>query len=59
MKLYDVTNPFILAIKEAVKMTYSLNIHTSLRYLEIKTTEQEVQVIKEILSQTLILNTYF
>ncbi|OPJ60684.1 dihydrodipicolinate synthase family protein [Clostridium chromiireducens] len=47
-ELYDLTNPFIVGLKEAVKISLKLDINTSLRNYGIKVNEESKEKIKEL-----------
>ncbi|MVX65186.1 dihydrodipicolinate synthase family protein [Clostridium chromiireducens] len=47
-ELYDLTNPFIVGLKEAVKISLKLDINTSLRNYGIKVNEESKEKIKKL-----------
>lgn len=47
-ELYDLTNPFIVGLKEAVKISLKLDINTSLRNYGIKVNGESKEKIKEL-----------
>jgi len=46
--LYDLTNPFIVGLKEAVKISLKLDINTSIRNYDIKINEDTKEKIKKL-----------
>ena len=47
--LYDLTNPFIVGLKEAVKISLKLDINTSIRNYDIKINEDTKEKIKKLI----------
>ncbi|MFW2489130.1 dihydrodipicolinate synthase family protein [Clostridium chromiireducens] len=48
-ELYDLTNPFIVGLKEAVQISLKLDMNTSLRNYGIKVNEDTKEKIKELI----------
>lgn len=47
-ELYDLTNPFIVGLKEAVKISLKLDVNTSIRNYDIKINEEIKEKIKKL-----------